>query len=155
MTVATMDRNRALKAAGAAAAAAPYVRRLVSDDRLRAELRNLIQSANHLYSELAENDTVDTLLKDSSIRKDVDHMLESMQKAGQRAMKQRRSTNWLAITIVSGVAGAIAALLVYPRTRHSIQSAASSVQSTAVNLRHGSLHAVDEVKETAEDKAAA
>ena len=145
--MAMMDRSRAIKAAGTAAAAAPYVRRLMRDDRLRTELRNLIKSASHLYSELSGGDTMDTLLKDDSIRKDIDHILASMQKAGQRAVKQRRGTNWMAIAIVSSVAGAITALLAYPRTRHGIQS-------TASNLRHGSLHAVDDVADTVQEKAA-
>jgi hypothetical protein len=97
MTMAMIDRSRAVKAASAAAVAAPYVRRLMRDDRLRDELRTLISSANHLYSELSSGDTVDTLLKDASIRKDVDRMIASLQHAGQRAVKDRSSgPNWFA-----------------------------------------------------------
>ena len=147
MTMAMIDRSRAVKAASAAAVAAPYVRRLMRDDRLRNELRTLISSANHLYSELSSGDTVDTLLRDASIRKDVDHMLAAMQHAGQRAIKDRNSgPNWFIIALVSGLAGAIGALLVYPRTRHGIQSAAG-------NLRHGGLHAVEDVQDTVEKAA--
>lgn len=139
--MAMMDRTRMLRAAGAAGVAAPYVRRLMSDERLRDELRNLIGSATHLYNELS-NEKMDKILKDDKIRKDIDSMVESMQKAGQRAMKQRRGTNWFGITLVSGIVGAVVALLVYPRTRHSIQSA-------VVNVRRGSLHAVEDIQEKA------
>ena len=140
--MARMDSRRVIKAAGVASAAAPYVRRLMSDESLRDELRSLIRSANHLYEELSRNDTIDTLLNDDSIRKDVDRMLESMQKAGRLATARRSGPNWLAIAIVGGVAGGIAALLVYPRTRRGIQGAYSTV-------RRGNLHAVEDVGEEA------
>ena len=139
--MAMMDRTRVLRAAGAAGTAAPYVRRLMSDDRLREELRNLIGSATHLYNELS-TEKLDKIVKDDKIRKDVDSMIESMQKAGQRAMKQQRGTNWFGITLVSGIIGAVVALLVYPRTRHSIQNA-------VVNARRGTMHAVEDVQEKA------
>jgi hypothetical protein len=139
MTMAMMDGKRVVKAAATASAAAPYVRKLISDESLREELRTLIRSASHLYDELSKEDTVDRFLKDDGIRKDIDSILESVQKAGQRAMAKERSVNWMAIAIVGGVAGGLAALLAYPRTRHGIQGAYSTV-------RHGSLHAVEDIK---------
>jgi hypothetical protein len=146
-----MDGTRVMKAAGVASTAAPYVRRLMKDEQLREELRNLIRSATHLYQELSKDDTLDRLLKDDSIIKDVDRMLESMQKAGRRAMAPQRGVNWLAIAIVGGVAGGIAALLLYPRTRHGIQG---GIQGAYTTVRRGSLHAVEDVTETAEGQAA-
>lgn len=140
--MAVMDSRRVIRAAGAASAAAPYVRKLMSDERLRDELRTLIRSATHLYEELSSDDALDKLLKDDRIRKDVDQMLESLQKAGQLAITRRRGPNWMAVAIVGGIAGGIATLLVYPRTRHGIQSAYSTA-------RRGSLHAVENVEETA------
>ena len=140
--MAMMDTRRVVRAAGVASAAAPYVRRLMSDESLREELRSLIRSANHLYDELSRNDTIDKLINDDNIRKDIDRMLESMQKAGRLATARRRGPNWLAIAIVGGVAGGIAALLVYPRTRRGIQGAYTTV-------RRGNLHAVEDVGEKA------
>ncbi len=144
--MALMDNSRMWKAAGAAAAAAPYVRRLMGDERLRNELRTLIKSATHLANELSNDDTMDKLLKDDAIVKDVDKMLLAMQKAGRRAMAQRRSTNWMAIAIVGGVAGGIVALLMYPRTRHGIQTGVTTAYST---VRRGGIHAVEDVQEKA------
>jgi len=140
--MAVMDSSRVLKAAGAAGAAAPYVKRIMSDERLRDELRNIVRSASRLYDDLSGDDSVRKLVKDDSIRKDLDHLIESMQKAGQRAVVPKRSTNWAAIAIVSGIAGGVVALLVYPRTRHGIQSAYTTV-------RGGNLHAVEDVQENA------
>lgn len=144
--MALMDNNRLYKTAASAAAAAPYVRRLMGDERLRSDLRTLISSATRLYNELSSDDTVEKLLKDDKIVKDIDRILESVQKAGQRAMAQRRGTNWVAIAIVGGVAGGIAALLVYPRTRRGLQS---GVQTAYTTVRRSGPQPVEDVQQQA------
>ena len=112
------DENRAkvLRAAGAASAAAPYVRRIVSDDELRSDLRTLIVAGRHLYEGLTANG-VSKLLEDD-VREDLDRIVASLQGASERVIRPRRSSHWGA-WVVGGalIGGAVAGLLIYPGTR--------------------------------------
>ena len=67
------NRARVLRAAGAASAAAPYVRRVVSDDELRNDLRSLVVAGRHLYEGLTANG-VSKLLEDD-VREDLDRIV--------------------------------------------------------------------------------
>jgi hypothetical protein len=113
------NRARALQAAGAASAAAPYVRRIMTDDRLRDDVRTIVNSAKHLYDTLA-GDGVSRLL-DDDIRKDVDQIMEAAQEAGDRVLRPRR-TNWAAwIAAGAFVVGAIAGAVVYKPSRRYLK----------------------------------
>jgi hypothetical protein len=115
------DENRAkvMRAAGAASAAAPYVRRIMSDSELRDDLRALVIAGHHLYEGLTENG-VSKLLEDD-VRTDLDHIVSSLQAASERVIRPQRSTR-LAAWVVGGtlIGGAVAGLLIYPGTRKPI-----------------------------------
>jgi hypothetical protein len=113
------NRARVLWAAGAASAAAPYVRRILSDDELRGDLRGLIVAGRHLYEGLT-TDGVSKLL-DGDARKDLDRMVAALQDASERAVRPQRRSHW-GSRLIGGtlIAGAIAGLLIYPRTRKPI-----------------------------------
>jgi hypothetical protein len=115
------DENRAkvMRAAGAAGVAAPYVRRIMSDDELRRDLRALIVAGRHLYEGLTENGV--SKLLDDDIRKDVDRIVASLQDASERVINPRSHTRWGA-WLVGGtlIGGAVAGLLIYPGTRKQI-----------------------------------
>jgi hypothetical protein len=118
------DENRAkvMRAAGAASAAAPYVRRIMGDDELRGDLRTLIVAGRHLYEGLTENGV--SKLLDEDLRKDVDRIVSSLQGASERVLQPRRQNRWGA-WIVGGtlIGGAFAGLLIYPGTRKPIMRA--------------------------------
>ncbi len=115
------DENRAkvLRAAGAASAAAPYVRRIMSDAELRDDLRALVIAGHHLYEGLTENGV--SKLLENDVRTDLDRMVSSLQSASERVIHPRRSTR-LAAWVVGGtlIGGALAGLLIYPGTRKPI-----------------------------------
>ena len=115
-----LDENRArvLRAAGAASAAAPYVRRIMRDDELRDDLRTLIVAGRHLYEGLTQ-DGVSKLL-DDDVRKDLDRIIASLQGAGERVVRPHRS-HWGA-WVIGGtlIGGAVAGLLIYPGTRRPL-----------------------------------
>jgi hypothetical protein len=115
------DNNRAkvLWAAGAASAAAPYVRRMLSDDELRGDLRGLIVAGRHLYERLTTEGM--SKLLDNDARKDLDHMVAALQDASERVVRPRRRSHWgswlIGGTLIGGV---VAGLLIYPGTRKPI-----------------------------------
>jgi hypothetical protein len=115
------DKNRAkvLWAAGAASAAAPHVRRILSDDELRSDLRGLIVAGRHLYEGLT-TDGVSKLLDDDA-RSDLDHMVAALQDASERVLRPRRRSHW-GSWLIGGtlIGGAVAGLLIYPGTRKPI-----------------------------------
>ena len=118
------DNNRAkvLGAASAASAAAPYVRRVLSDDELRGDLRGLIAAGRHLYEGLT-TDGFSKLLDDDA-RKDLDRMVAALQDASERVVRPQRSSHWGSWLVGATLIGAaIAGLLIYPGTRKSIQRA--------------------------------
>ena len=86
------DRAKVLRVAGAASAAAPYVRRILSDDELRGDLRGLIVAGRHLYEGLT-TDGVSKLLDDDA-RKDIDRMVAALQDASERAVRPQRRSHW-------------------------------------------------------------
>jgi hypothetical protein len=113
------NRARVMRAAGAASVAAPYVRRIMSDDELRNDLRTLIVAGRHLYEGLTANG-VSKLLEDD-VRKDLDRIVASLQGASERVIRPQRSSHW-GSWIIGGtlIGGAVAGLLIYPGTRKQI-----------------------------------
>ena len=115
------DSNRAkvLWAAGAASAAAPYVRRILSDDELHGDLRGLIAAGRRLYEGLT-TDGVSKLL-DEDARKDLERMVAALQDASERVIRPQRSSHWGSWLIgATLIGGAVAGLLIYPGTRKPI-----------------------------------
>ena len=137
VTMASDNRVRVLRAAGAASAAAPYVRRtapyvrrIMSDDELREDLRRIIGSARHLYQELSDEGV--SKLFDEDVRKDLDKIMEAVQEAGERivAPPPRSHTGaWVVGGTLIGVA--VAGLLIYPATRKTIMKAVGMSDGSA------------------------
>jgi len=129
VTMASDNRVRVLRAAGAASAAAPYVRRtapyvrrIMSDDELREDLRRIVQSARHLYEELSDEGV--SKLFDEDVRKDIDKIMEAVQEAGERIVTPPRRGHtgaWVVGGTLIGVA--VAGVLIYPPTRKAIMRA--------------------------------
>ena len=120
--MASDNRVRMLKAAGAASAAAPYVRRIMSDEELRDDLRRIIRSARHLYDQLSDEGV--SKLLDDDVRKDVDKIMEAVQGAGERIVAPRRSHTGAWVVGGTLIGAAVAGLLIYPTTRRVIMRAA-------------------------------
>jgi hypothetical protein len=113
------NREKVLRAAGAASAAAPYVRRIVTDAELRKDLRALVVAARHLIEGLTESGPAKLL--DDDVRKDLDRIVASLQGAGDRVVHVRRRSDW-AWWATGGafIGGAVAGLLIYPATRRRL-----------------------------------
>ena len=124
------DNVRMLRAAGAAGAAAPYVRRIVRDDELRDDLRALVDAARHLFEEIAASGP--SKLLDDEVRKDLDRIVASLQGAGGRVVSVRRRSHW-GRWLAGGAAigGAVAGLLIYPATRRQLLRAVGMSQGDA------------------------
>lgn len=133
MDMPTINGRRIAQTAAAASTAGPYIRRLMSDNELRDELRNLVRAASHFYEELGDDDRLHALVNDRKIRKDIDRIVEALQNAAQRVEKQSRGPRWSRYALIGGLAGATAALLVYPRTRERIMGAVGGVRRTTVD----------------------
>jgi hypothetical protein len=117
--MAMMDRSRqVMKAAGAASAAAPYLRRAMADEHVRDDLRTMLAAANRLYRDAVAEDRLRRLVTDDRLPREIDHMVEALQDAGRRVIKPRRRTNWTAIIVVGGLVGAGA--MAWPRSRNAI-----------------------------------
>jgi len=113
------NRARVMRAAAAAGVAAPYVRRIMSDDELRDDLRTLIASGRHLYEGLTTSGA--SKLLDDDVREDLDRIVASLQGAGERVVHPQRSSHWGAwIVGATLIGGAVAGLLIYPGTRNQI-----------------------------------
>jgi hypothetical protein len=113
------NRATVLRAAGAASAAAPYVRRIMGDDELRRDLRTLIVAGRHLYEGLSTHGA-STLLEDD-VRKDLDRVVASLQDASERVIRPRGRSHW-GSWLLGGtlIGGAVAGLLICPGTRQPI-----------------------------------
>ena len=122
------SRERVLRAAGAASAAAPYVRRIVTDDELRSDLRSLVVAARHLIEGLSESGP--SKLLEDDVRKDLDRIVGSLQGAGDRVVHANDRSTWGRWVVTGAViGGAIAGLLLHPTTRRQMMR--------AVGMSHG------------------
>jgi gas vesicle protein len=140
--------KKAGTAAGAATAAAPYVRRLMSDHELRSAVQDLGGLAERLYEELSDGEN---RLQDSSMAEtlkqqagrvvdSVQHTARRMTGAERREEKRReeqRRRNRLTVLFGAGVgllaAGLAAALLLYPRSRKSLARVAEQTRERAAS----------------------
>jgi hypothetical protein len=140
------------KAAGAATAAAPYMRRLVDDQELRESLRSVFRSASRLYDELDADDRFRRILTDDHIRKDVDHMLEAMQDAGRRVVRPRR--NWGRIVLATTLAGALTMIALYAPARTRVMDAMKGTSSRANEMVRGGKEKASEMADKAAEATA-
>ena len=124
------SRAKVLRAAGAASVAAPYVRRIMSDDELRGDLRTLVIAARHLIEGLTESGP--SKLLDDDVRKDLDRMIAALQGAGDRVVHVHERSTWGRWVIAGAViGGTIAGLLIYPTTRRQMMRAVGMSQGDA------------------------
>jgi len=112
--------RRVTKAAGAATAAAPYVRRAIGDEQVREDLRSAATAVRHLVDEFTGDDRVRRLVTDTGVRRDVDEILEAMQDAGRRVLQPRRQRRWGWVFFWGSLAGAVTAVLAVPQSRAAI-----------------------------------
>jgi hypothetical protein len=112
--------RRVTKAAGAATAAAPYVRRAISDEQVRDDLRAAASAARRLVDEFTGDDGARKLVTDARLRRDVDEILEAMQDAGRRVLQPRRRVPWGWVFFWGSLAGAVAAAFAVPQSRAAI-----------------------------------
>lgn len=117
-----MRGDRLTKAAGAAAVAGPYVRRLMRDEELRENVRDVVIAANRLYDRLGRDDRLRKVVSDEGIRKDVDEMLRAMQHAGQKVVKPAPRRRWLGAMPLLLLVLAAAAVFIHPGMRRRIMA---------------------------------
>ena len=113
--------RRVTRAAGVASTAAPYIRRVMSDEQVRDDLRAVTAAAGRLFGELSGDDRVRRLVTDDRLRRDVDEILEAVQDAGRRVIEPRHRVDWSRILFWGAAAGAVAALFAVPQSRAAIR----------------------------------
>jgi len=121
--------RRVTKAAGAATAAAPYVRRAISDEQVREDLRSAATAVRHLVDEFTGDDPVRRLVTDAGVRRDIDEILEAMQDAGRRVLQPRRRVPWGWVFFWGSLAGAVGAVFAVPQSRAAILRAFDRLRS--------------------------
>jgi len=129
------------KAASAAAAAAPYARKLVTDEDLRSSVKHFVKSADHLYNQLSGDDRLRKFATDDKMRRDVDRIIGSLQGSARRVGRgTRRRVDRRALIIGAGlglmVAGLAMAALMYPRTRRGMVRVAGETRERATATVH-------------------
>jgi hypothetical protein len=122
------------KVTGVAATTAPVVRRMATDDELRANVSDFISSASHVIRDVAA---------DRRLRRDMSRMISAAQDSRERVRQdlhpRGRGMFMLGIGMVLGVAavaGAIAGALLYPRTRQTVLGAADQTMLRASATVH-------------------
>jgi hypothetical protein len=130
MTVPVLTRSRqAIRVAGAATAAAPYVREVATDPDLREAARTSIRSLARVYDEVA----ADARLRDRVFDKAREAAGATAEESSRplRISVSPRFARWgiLAMGFMAGVA-TIIAVLAYPRSRKRVSRA-------VVDARHG------------------
>jgi len=126
--------RRVTKVAGAATAAAPYVRRALSDEQVRDDLRAVLGAVRHLVDEFSSDDRVRKLVTDDRLREDIDEILEAMQDAGRRVLEPRRQVPWGWVFFWGGLAGAAAAALALPQSRAAIVRGYHAMRGRAAEM---------------------
>jgi hypothetical protein len=118
---------------GAAAAAAPHVRRLASDDELREDVAEAVRSANRLMTHLRSDRRLrgDALRLVESARSGAGHLRGDVRPRPRRLL--RRVVLTTALMIASLVVGAVVA---WPRTRQRITRVAGQGASRATGAVH-------------------
>jgi hypothetical protein len=155
-----------------AATAAPYVRRVMTDDELHDALRSLVGGANDLVQHVSGGSVRDALT-DQAVRGDIARIVESLQHGAERVTAKprrslaRRMLRVIVIVAAIGTGLAVGALL-YPRSRAALtrsfrrsgdQASATvgDVRDTAPDAVHDAVEraskAADDLRDTVGEKA--
>jgi hypothetical protein len=126
------DRLKTIRRVTGAAAAAPYVRRIVTDDELRTDMSDFVRSANDLMREVAS---------DTRVRSDVADIIRSLQDGASRVRQDIRPRRhpWRrfaagAALFFAGIG--VAATLAYPRSRRGLVRVAGDARERASTTVH-------------------
>jgi hypothetical protein len=142
--MAMTDRRSMAKAAGAATIAAPYLRRVMNDEKVRDDLRQAGGALGHLVSELSSQDRMRKLVTDDQLRHDVDDMLAAMQDAGKRVAKPRRRMSFGRVLLWGTVIGGVIAVFTVRQSRERVFRAYDQ-------LRGRTQHVAEDVSQKASD----
>ena len=153
--MATISKIRSVsQAADAAAAAAPYARRLMAeaDEDVRSTAKHVVDTADHLYSHLSSDVRGLALAGDGEVRRDVDRIIASLQESA-RSVGQgaRRGLDRRALIVGAGLgllAAFLAGALLYPRLRRRIVRVADETRERASTAAHD---ARERVSDTVDD----
>ena len=123
-----MKVNETIRGVGAtarvAATAAPYVRRVMTDEELHDALRSLVGGANDLVEHVSGGSVRDALT-DRAVRGDIARIVESLQQGAELVTAKpprslaRRTLRVIVIVAAIG-AGLVAGALLYPRSRAAL-----------------------------------
>jgi gas vesicle protein len=151
------------KAAGAAAAAAPFARKLMTeaDEDVRSSVKRFVESADHLYNQLSIDDRLRRFATDDNMRRDVERLVGSVQGRARsvgRGARGRLDRKALVIGAGLGVmVTCLVAALLYPRTRRRIERVADETRerasATAQDAREKVSGTVDDAREKVSDAA--
>lgn len=135
MPVLTTGRQ-AIRAAGTATAAVPYVREVATDPGLREAARTTVRSLSRIYDEMAADERLRDRVFDRA-------RATSREVSRPRISVSSRFVRWsiLSMAFVAGVA-AIIAVLAYPRSRRRVSRA-------VVDARHGVVSLTDRARKRA------
>jgi hypothetical protein len=111
---------------GVAATTAPAVRRLARDEKLRADVADLVRSANDLMTHVRS---------DKRLRRDVSHIVNSTQSSADHLRRDLRPRHFLrALVIGTGLlitSFAIGIAFAWPRSRRSVLRVADQTTQRA------------------------
>lgn len=123
------------RTANAAAAAAPYVRKLMTDEELRTSFKRFVKSADHLYRQFSADDRLSRLATDDKVRQDVDQMIGSFQGGARHVRRGARihaARKMLVVGAGLGVAAtALAGALMFRRDRRGMDGFAGETRGWA------------------------
>ncbi len=132
MPVLTRSRQ-AIRVAGAATVAAPYVREVATDPELREAARTSFRSLARVYDEMAADARLRNLVFDKARQTSAASVLEAVGR--RRISVSPRIFGW-GILVTGFAAGAVAlfAILAYPRSRKRITQAVGDARQGVVSL---------------------
>jgi hypothetical protein len=144
------DRLKTIRRVTGAAAATPYVRRLVTDDELRTDMSDFVRSANDLVREVAA---------DAQVRRDVADIIRSLQEGASRVRQDIRPQPhpWRRFAAGAGLFFAgigVAATLAYPRSRRGLVRVAGETRQRASTTVHDARERFGRTATDTERKAA-
>jgi len=144
------------KAASAATAAAPYVRKLMTEEELRSSVKDFLKSADHLYNQVSGDDRLRRLATDNKARSDVDRIIGSLQGSARRVRRDtRRRVDRRALVIGAGLGitvTCLAAALMYSRTRRGMVRVAGEARERATATVHDARETVSGTVHDAREK---
>jgi len=117
MAASSKRARESAKRAGDAAASVrsnPYVKRLIEDDELRANIREAFDSARDAYTRIANGKgPAKALMEDKKVQRDLRKAAESMREASEqlRGRRKRRRLTFGRLVLLALIGAAVALLL--------------------------------------------